>query len=1433
MADKDNLSGRKIGEFVLRERIGEGGFGAVYSCNQPLLGREAVIKVLHRKLRRSDIIVQRFLREAQLASRLDHPYAAHVYAFGIEEQDKLLWIAMERVHGVTLAQWLQTHGPMPLSQFVPFFEHIASVVQTAHESGILHRDLKPSNVMVLERAGALMPKLLDFGVAKLLDGAALPEGMPEFHFPPSLATDDSGDSPISVPRPSGPSTVPGPAVRQDSRLTQNNHTVGSPPYISPEQWSSAIAVGPASDLYALAVVAFEALTGRRPFEGGTMADYADLHCFGEIPALGGDLPPTLDRMFQRALAKRPADRWSTAVELAAALRAAAGIGASSADLPRLDASMRDAWLAAAPQPLAELVAALDDARNAHQAHIAIQELVRSLLRYLLVLALTAQAEAQAREGQYDPALLELVRALDRRELSTEERVQLLRLLVRPFAARRGEHPVPELVALVTPLPDGTDGLEPIGALHSTTDHAFTEDAARLHLIRLVPELTRLLRRTTFVIDLALVVPSKNAAERWSGRRGTQRAAVEISDGKLIEGHPTLLDRARRVCVDLWPLAQTAPPTEDLDGELFLFDGHGHHGSLMIAAPSGREHHDAVARDWLVRRVITRVENKMRMREQIRIAAQQWQDRVRSTALLWRGEVLGELERWTRHTSETSLGELESSFISASRRAARRSRWIRRLLVAASVGAVLAGIEYRRELRVSMVEQIAELEQGRQALLHDDLAEAHLHLAEAYGRGDHSPSTSFMLARALQPSRAEEARFASSTGHMWSALFSPDGRQIVTTDEVSARLWDARTRRLIFTLRHGDIVYDAHFTSDGGRLITACGDGTVRIWDTMTGAIVHTLKQQRADGPPPRYFVVAISPDNRLVAAIDSAGAVANVWEAASGAPVAELRNDASAFPSIAFSSDSRWLATSGGDDVRVFDTRTWSQAVTIAGPRMRALAFDPTGPRLATGSDTGDASIWEVPSGARARHLREVGESIGAIAYAPDGQLVVAGSHDGAEQVWNAKTGALASQLNVLRQEIMSVEFDPASRLVVAAGDGKTVVVADAALGMSIAVLEGQGQGIRSAHFDPTSQHVIGASRDDVALVWDATSPYRRWSSSAIADGCGLAASLEPDRRFIAIGCGDHATQIWDTANNQLLAELPSVTPVDGDFASAFPAVSADGDRAAIARGHAVEIYELPSGRRLRTVEHHAPVNAVAFASSGHDLVSGATDGSLLITRDGREPAVLPSSPGGIDAAGFLPDGRLVAVDARQHLRVIDPDRVAVLADLAMPSRVRMLRPSPDGHRLVTVANYTGKPAAPILWDLDGYRLVAQLEGHVGRVFSARYVAAGIVTMGNDGIARLWDSKTARLLQTYHSRIRFLADAVVDPEGSLLVAGGSDGQLWFWDLATGRVLWKFQAHKSHVVGIHFEGDEIVTRGFAGDISRWRLPPPAQVIEQQK
>jgi WD40 repeat protein len=435
-------------------------------------------------------------------------------------------------------------------------------------------------------------------------------------------------------------------------------------------------------------------------------------------------------------------------------------------------------------------------------------------------------------------------------------------------------------------------------------------------------------------------------------------------------------------------------------------------------------------------------------------------------------------------------------------------------------------------------------------------------------------------------------------------------------------------------------------------------------------------------------------------------------------------------------------------------------------------------------------------------------------------------------QIWDARSGALRNQVNVAtRSKILSIEFDPTSKLVVAASDGGAVVIAET-LGMPVVVLDVPQAIVNTAHFDPTSRHVVSASWDGTAQVWDATSPYRRWSSLPVAADCDLITSLEPDRRFIAAGCRDLSTRVWDTAHDQLLAELPSVTPVAGDSASAFPTVSATGDRAAIARGDTVEVYELPSSRLVRVIRHHAAVGAVAFALRGHDLVSGAIDGSLLVTRDGRESVALPTSSGGIDAAGFLPDGRVAATDARDRLRIYDPDRAVAITDLELPTRVRLLRTSSDGSRLVTIPSYTGKATPPLLWDLERYRLIAELEGHIGRVLSARFVDGDheILTVGNDGFARRWDSETGRSLSSYRSTSRFLADAVVAPDGSMVIAGGSDGLLWFWDRATTRPLWTLQAHSSNVVGIHFEGDQMLTRGFAGEVARWTIPRPGQVIE---
>ena len=714
---------------------------------------------------------------------------------------------------------------------------------------------------------------------------------------------------------------------------------------------------------------------------------------------------------------------------------------------------------------------------------------------------------------------------------------------------------------------------------------------------------------------------------------------------------------------------------------------------------------------------------------------------------------------------------------------------------------------------------AELEQGRSALLHGE-PEALSDLTEAY-KHDPSPTTAFMLARSMQPRFAEQARFASTYGRMWWATFSPDGRQIATADDRAAQIWDGQTHQLLFTLPHGCEVYQAVYGPDGKSLVTAA-ETAVRIWDTATGALIRDLKAKPVGQTPSDYYRAAISPDGRLVAATDASGSVVHVWDATNGALVAVLHNHAGKFPYLAFSSNG-WLATTGGDEARVFDVQTWRQIAVIRGP-IHSLAFDAHS-RLVTGTAIGDVALWAIPSGARLRHLRPFGEAVDAVAFSPDGQLVAAGSRDGVMQVWDASSGALRSQLNPRHSMILRVEFDPTSTLLLAANVDGTVVVADAAQGLPVAILDGPQNIVRTARFGPNLQ-VVGASWDGTARVWDAASPYRRWTSEPMSDDCGVITHSEVARRFVAVECGDHPTRVWDTAHDRLLAELPSVTTISGGgFTSAFPAVSAAGDRAAIARGHAVEVYELPGGRLVRTVEHRATVSSVAFASVGRDLVSGAVDGSVLITReDGAHRALQASA--GIDAAELLPDGRVIASDAARRLRVYAPDG-AVLADLEMPVRIMSLRR--DGARVAALPSFTGNAAPPLVIDLDRYRVVAQLEGHVGQVFSARWVSEGrIVTAGADGTARLWDA-TGRLLQTYRGGSRFLADATLAPEG-LVIAGDADGLLRFWDAASGAKLWTLQAHKSAVIRVHVEGEYIVTRGFTGEISRWRLPKPEEVFD---
>src|SRR6185503_9151162 len=298
------------------------------------------------------------------------------------------------------------------------------VVHDVHDHGIVHRDIKPQNVMVVSKAGRLLPKLLDLGVATLTG---------------------HGD----------------------------DRRIGSPRYMAPEQWVRGGEVDRRSDLYGLGVLAYEALTGRVPFAATEIVELARAHARAAVPAVGDGLPAELDGFFGAALAKDRAARPATALALAGALRSAARLEPSREALPQLAEPVRAAWLARAPQPIAEAIAALESATHPHQAWDAAALVARITVRWLGAIALAARrhagvtlidgALAPRRDTAPTPAadtalaphrdiapappsdeVTAALRALQRRGLDDADWIALAHGLCAPVS--RELHPVPELHA---------------------------------------------------------------------------------------------------------------------------------------------------------------------------------------------------------------------------------------------------------------------------------------------------------------------------------------------------------------------------------------------------------------------------------------------------------------------------------------------------------------------------------------------------------------------------------------------------------------------------------------------------------------------------------------------------------------------------------------------------------------------------------------------------------------------------------------------------------------------------------------------------------------------------------------------------------------------------------------------------------------------------
>ncbi len=293
-------SGEQVGPYQIIEQLGAGGMATVYKAYQPQLDRYVAIKVLHTVLKNADpSFRERFDREAKIVAKLEHPNIVPVYDFTYHRDD--LYLVMRYVEGQTLKARMES-GPLSLRQMARVVVSVASALAYAHRNNVLHRDVKPSNILI-DREGKVY--LADFGLARLAS---------------------SGESTLS----------------QDMML-------GTPSYISPEQAQGNRDLTNRTDIYSLGVVLYEMCVGRVPYIADTPYAIVHEHIYAPLPMprqLNPKVPPEVERVLLRALAKNPADRFGTADQLGAAfVRAIQSVNAAQ---PTIDPP-------AAPSPVVRRV----------------------------------------------------------------------------------------------------------------------------------------------------------------------------------------------------------------------------------------------------------------------------------------------------------------------------------------------------------------------------------------------------------------------------------------------------------------------------------------------------------------------------------------------------------------------------------------------------------------------------------------------------------------------------------------------------------------------------------------------------------------------------------------------------------------------------------------------------------------------------------------------------------------------------------------------------------------------------------------------------------------------------------------------------------------------------------------------------------------------
>lgn len=1426
-----NLAGKVLKSYEVKERIGAGGFGAVFRAEQAAIGREVAVKIILPEHANKSDFIRRFETEAQLVARLEHPHIVPLYDYWREPGGA--YLVMRYLRGGSLRDSLEENGAWHPARVSLMLTQIASALGFAHANGVVHRDLKTDNILIDESGNSY---LTDFGIAKDL-------GL-------------------------------------DMNLT-NDAILGTPAYLSPEQIRGETASF-RSDIYSLGILLFEALTASKPFHNATPASILYQQLNEPLPDLRdfrSDLPAGLDDVLQRATAKEADLRFDSVLALAREFATVVNetqpaLSASqSATLDVLSITQQELntnvvnpykGLRAFQTVDADDFFGRDELIDELMEHIAITGKRNDFLAVVgpsgsgkssvVKAGLLPRIKAGALDHEKSWYVAEIVPGTHPME---ELEIALLSL---------SNHEMPDLIevlkhderglvrALKRILPEDTEFVlfvdqfeETFTLIHDNEErihflnsilNAVNDERSRIKVIitlradfydrpLLYADFGNLIRRNT-----ELVMPMNKKELEASISAPAKRVGIAMESGLVSAIINDVVERPGAL-----PLLQYAL-TE-------LFERRA--GSAMTL----EAYHEIGGTTGALARRAEELFQSFNGEEQ-----------AATRQMFMRLVTLGE------GTDDTRRRVLQSELLSLNQQSRAMPNVIeqfgkyRLLTFDHDPQTRSSTIEVAHEALIRQWERVRTwLDENREALrLHRRLTSA----TDEWNQARRDPS---FLARGVRLQQFESMNKESSIAlNQTEKIFlemSVDAREERDRDEIERQereqALEQRARQRLTLLaammavaavvgvglalfafsaqRSAQASFIAAATSEANALenqaetsalaLAANARNAANLGDTQL-ALVLALESEKAYAPAPVEVLRALSDI---------------IYESG---PRAQFDYHTESVTSVDFSTDSQLIISSSVDGtVHVIDAITGEEqlAVSLEGVWINDAVIHPNNSMIAAAASNGVVYTWAYPSGEFLAQLRGHSEEVMSIDYSPDGNILASGSLDHNIILWDVASGTPIREITGHEGAVLNVVFSPdGSRIASSAADAtiaddpedtvdRTVRVWDTQTGEQIGFHNPNSGFVRALDFSPTGTTLTYA-------VWDSTNSgtVRVYSilDEAVGEGGVIGDELQ---RFVA-----HTTPITAVA------------------------FSADGSQiASVAWDRTVRIWDVDQGAEVDSfVGFGDRVLSMAYSPDGQSLALGVgnignnqysgTDTSnsqtvwLWDVQNRVQIDAYRGHPNWVWTADISPDGTLVAsgggplrfpanfdrdeaVRASQLastlVRVWNLETQETVAELPVHvNTVDSVKFHPDGVHLLTSA----WDSQIVLWDYANEEAIRSYEGHTARVYMLHFLKDGaeFISIGSDGLVIHWDTETGDIISTITHDISINGIDISADEQFMVVSAGDFGanvnEIYLYEIATSDLIRTFTGHEAIVneVRYHPSGDFLVSTSWDGTIRVWNI-----------